>query len=178
MSRIALGLPDKTRSDEDDARGQFDPAQKPPGRPIPTPRDPTKLSEEVMAPLHRLTNRSHSRLLLAAAGGPHAEARRLRPLPGRSVAVGPVGPCCRQAPWVDFGGRRLRLGRANHQRLQNVLGLTSVIGVGSCDHGPQRHSPVVAGQVQRRAAFAPVDRRRAGLFTPFFDGFLEPSRRT
>ena len=131
-----------------------------------------------MAPLHRLTNLPHSRRLLASAGGLHSEAGRLRPAAGRAIALGPIGPRLRQAPRVDRGRRLLRLGWLDDHRLQDILGLAAIGGVGPRDHHPQRHGPVVTGQMQRRAAFAPVDRRGASLFTPFFDGFLEPSIRT
>src|SRR3954453_10836366 len=94
----SLGLPDKTRSDEDDAGGQLDPAEEPAGRAIPPPRDPTELGEEVMAPLHRLPDLADPRLLRATAGGLQAEARRLGPPPGRPIAVSPIGPRRRQAP--------------------------------------------------------------------------------
>src|SRR5262249_52976771 len=151
---------------------------EPPGRPVPPPRDPTELSEEIMAPLHRLTDPAQTRLFLAAAWGSQAEACRLGPSPGRSIAVGPISPRRRHAPRIDLGHRLLRLGRADDQRLQDVLGLAAVGGVGSGDHDSQGHGPVVAGQVQCRAALASVYRRRAGLFTPFFAGFFEPSIRT
>src|SRR5579885_814901 len=42
------------------------------------------------------------------------------------------------------------LGRLNHQRLQDVSGPATVIGVGSRDHDPQRHRPGVAGRVEGR----------------------------
>jgi hypothetical protein len=156
----------------------LDPAEEPTGRPIPTPRDPTELGEAVLAPLHRLTDPPQPRLLLATAGGPQAEARRPGSAPGRSVAVGPIGPRLRQAPWVDRGHRLLRLGWLDDHRLQDILGLAAVGSVGPRDHHPQRQGSVVAGQMQRRAALAPVHRRGAGLFTPCFDGFFEPSMRT
>ena len=131
-----------------------------------------------MAPLHRIADLADPRPLLAPARGPQPEARRPGPLSGRAVAVGPVGLGRRQAPLVHLGRRMLRLRRPDYHRLQDVTGLDAVVGVGPGDDDPQRHRPAVAGQVQRRAALAPIDGRRAGRFAPFFAGFLEPSSRT
>src|SRR4051794_759158 len=103
-SAATLGLPDKTRTDEDDAGRQLDPAEEATGRSVPSPRDAAELSEEVMAPFHRLTDLTDPGFLRATAGGLQAEARRLGPPPGRPVAVGPVGPRRRQTPRIDLGG--------------------------------------------------------------------------
>ncbi len=131
-----------------------------------------------MTPLHGIANLPDPRLLLTPARGTQPEAGRLGPLSGRPVALGPVGLGRRQAPLVHFGHRMVRFRRPDHQRLQDVLSLDAIVGVGARDDDTQGHRPAVTGQMQCRAALAPVDRRRARLFPPFLDGFLEPSRRT
>jgi hypothetical protein len=130
-----------------------------------------------MRPLHGIADLADPRPLLTPARGTQPETRCPGPLAGRSVAVGPVGLGRRQAPPVHFGHRMIWRGRSDHHRLQGVPSLDAIVGIGPRDDHTQGHRPVVAGQVQRRAAFAPVDRRRARLFPPFFAGFLEPSRR-
>src|SRR5512143_775037 len=86
-----LGLPDKTRPEEDHASGQLNPAQEPFSRPIQPTANPTKLSEEIVTPFHGLANLANSGWSLASRGGLQAEAHRLGTLPRGSIAIGPIG---------------------------------------------------------------------------------------
>src|SRR5205814_319904 len=134
--------------------------------------------EEVMAPLHGVADLADPGLLLAAARGVQPEPRRPGPRPARLVAVAAVPDGTGQAALVRDRGRLLGGGGLDHQRLQHLLRLDPVVGVGPGHDHAQGHGPGVTGEMQRRAAFRTVYRRRARFFTPFFDGFLEPSRRT
>lgn len=83
-----LGLPDKTRPEEDYASRQRNPAQEPFSRPIQPAANLTQLREEIVTPFHHLANLAKPGLALAARGGVQAEACRLGPLPGGSIAIG------------------------------------------------------------------------------------------
>jgi len=131
-----------------------------------------------MAPLNRIADLAYPGTLLPPLGGLHPETGFLRPLPSRIVAIRPIRLGRGQTPLVHRGGNWLgRRSRPDDQRLQNVFGLDAVVGVGSGQDEAQRHSPVIASQVQGRAGLGAIYWAGAGLFAPFFDGFLEPSRR-
>jgi hypothetical protein len=112
----ALGLPDKTRPEEDHASCQLSPPQEPFGRPIQPATNPTKLSKEVMTPFHRLANLANPRLPLAPRRGLQAKARGLGTLPGRSIAVGAIGLGRGQTPDLGFRQGDSRRRRWHDQR--------------------------------------------------------------
>jgi len=85
-----LGLPDKTRPEEDHASCQFNPAQEPFSRPIQPAANPTKLSEEMVTPLHGLANLTNPGLSLAPRRGLQAETGGFGTLPGRSIPISPI----------------------------------------------------------------------------------------
>src|SRR5947208_15303244 len=101
-----------------------------------------------MAPLHRLPDPPHPGLTLPAAGGLQAEARRLGPPPGGPIGISPIGPRRRQAPRVDLGGGDLRPERADHQRLQEILDLATVIAVSPRAHHPEWPGPTLGCLIQ------------------------------
>src|SRR5262249_55868857 len=95
-----------------------------------------------------------------------------------AVAIGAIRPGVRQIPRVRPGHRHLGVRWLNNQGLQHRLGLDAVVDVGSADHGAQWHPVSVASYVDSRTTLTTIDGRRPRVLTPFFDGFLEPSRRT
>jgi hypothetical protein len=106
-----LGLPDKTRPEEDHASRSFNPAQEPLSRPIQPAANPTKLSEDIVAPFHGLANRANPGLSLASRGGWQAEARCFGTLPGRSIAVGAIGLGRGETPCIGLHWRGSRCWR-------------------------------------------------------------------
>jgi len=177
-----LELPDKTigvMPDEDHTRGELHPAEKRPGRAVPASRDPTELGKKRMAALDRTANPPDPRRPWPAASGClQAEAGRGRSLLAGAVAIGPVGAGVGQVAPVELGHGHLGGGRLDHQRLQHRLGLDAVVDVGGADDRAQGHAVGVAGYVDGRTTLTAIHGRRPGVFAPFFEGFLEPSRRT
>jgi hypothetical protein len=88
-----------------------------------------------MTSLHGVANLAYTRAPLPALGRLHPEARSLRPLPSRVVAIRPVRLGRGQAPGVyRRGNRLLRLGGPDDQRPQGVWGLQ----IHRCAHFPAR----------------------------------------
>ena len=172
-----LGLPDKTRTDEDDARSHLDPGEVATGGTVKAAEDTTELRKEVVAALHRIADLAYPLAVFTSLGCLHAEARPLRPRLGRLVAVGPIGLRPWQGPRVGLLDRDVRQGGLPHHRLEHRLRLTPIVGVGLGDDHAQGHGACVARYVQSCPTLGAINWRRPCLFTPFFDGFLEPSRR-
>lgn len=130
-----------------------------------------------MAAFHRIANLAHTRLLLPSAWRVESKACVVRSLSTGRIAIGTIGDGSWQASNIDdFDGDFSGWWR-NDQGLQNLLGLYSIVGVRSGDHHSQGHALGIARQVDRRAGLGAVYRTGTRLFTPFFDGFLEPSMR-
>src|SRR5262249_10433616 len=115
---------------------------------------------------------------LATLGGFHPEARYVGAALSRPIAIGPIRPRPRQITRVHGTHRHLGRRWLDDQRLQDGLGLHAIIGVGSADDSPQRQTVSVARYMDGSTRLTAIHRRWPGAFTPFFDGFLEPSRRT
>src|SRR5512135_2421496 len=144
---ITLGLPDKTRAEENEASGQLNPTQEALGRSIQPATNPAKLSKEIVAAFHGLANPANPRLSLAPRRGLQPEAHCLGPLSGGSIAIGAISlgrgemPCI---PLRRYGGR---CWWENYQGRQEFLGVVTVIGVGRGYDHPQRHGPAITGQL-------------------------------
>jgi len=177
-----LELPDKTIGivpDENYTRGELDPAEIPFRGTIQPPRDPSELGQKRMAALYRTANPTDSRLPSPTTLRRfHPEARRRRPFLARAIAIRSIRPRVRQIATVRledgyFGRRGL-----DNQRLQYGLGFDAVVDVRSANDRSQWHAVGIARYVDGRTRLTAIHRRRPRVFTPFFDGFLEPSRRT
>ena len=116
--------------------------------------------------------------LAALAGRPQPEPGGRDPVAGGAVLVRPVRVDRRPGPVVGFGRRPVGGRRPDHPGVQDRAGLDPVVGVRPGHDRAEGHRPAVAGEVDGRAALAPVHRRRAGPGPPFFAGFLDPSSRT
>jgi hypothetical protein len=177
-----LELPDKTIGvvpDEDHTSGELNPAQITLDSAIEPASNPPELGQKRMATLHRTTNPTYPSLpRLATLGGFHSQAGCVNAGLGRPIAIRPVRPRPRQVPHVRGTDGRLGRRRLDDQRLQHRLGLHAILGIGSGKDGPQRHPVSVARYVDGNTGLTAIHRRWPGVFTPFFDGFLEPSRRT
>src|SRR5215468_8191562 len=108
--QTSLGLPDKTRTDEDDASSHLDPGEVATGGTVKAAEDTTELRKEVVAALHRIADLAHPLAVFTSLGCLHAEARPLRPRLGRLVAVGPIGLRPWQGPRVGLLDRDVRQG--------------------------------------------------------------------
>src|SRR5512144_1001988 len=175
---FCLGLPDKTRPQEDHASRQLNPTQEPLSRPIQAPANPPKLSEEIVTALYGLANSTNARLPLTPRRRLQAEAGRRGPFPGRLIAVGPIGLGGGETPWIGLPGGGRRCWRWHDQRGEQPLGMATVVGIGRGHDHPQRHGPTITGELHGGTRFTAIHRGGTGLLAPFFAGFLEPSRRT
>lgn len=179
---MTLELPDKTIGlvpDKDHGGGELDPAEVAFGTAVQPPHDPPELGQERMAALHRTTNPPDTGLpRLAPLGRLHPEAARVGPRLTGAIAVGPVRPRPRQVARVGPGHRHFGGGRPDDQGFQDRLGLGTVVDVSRRDYRPQRQAVGVARYVDRSTTLTTIDGRRPRVGAPFFDGFLEPSRRT
>ena len=164
---------------EDHTRGQLDPTEIVPSGAVEATRDPPELGKERMAALHGATNPTDPRLTgLAPFGRLHPKACGRRSFLARAIAVRSVGPRPRQVTGIGVLDQRVRRGWPNHQRPQDSLGLRAVVDVSCSDHGPQRQAIGVTRYMDGRTTLTAIHRRWPGVGAPFFDGFLEPSRRT
>ena len=177
MPTRCLGLPDKTRAEEDEASGQLNPAEKSLGGAIQPAADATELGEEVVAAFHRLPDPADARSALTPRRGLQAKAGGRGARPAGAVAIGAIGLSRRQAADIEFLQGSGRSRRRHDQRGEQRLGVATVVGIGRGHDRSQGHGPTVTGKLQGRPAFGPVHRGRSGLFAPFFAGFLEPSSR-
>ena len=179
---LRFELPDKTIGivpEEDHTRGELDPAEILSRGPIQPPRDPPELGKEGMAALHRTANPTDARRPSSAPLGRfYPKARRGRPFLAGAVAIRSVRPRGGQIPGVRLGDRHFGRRWLDNQRLQHRLGFDTVVDVSSADDRPQRHAVGVARYVDGRTGLTAIHGRRPRVFSPFLDGFLEPSRRT
>ena len=165
--------------DEDHTGCQLNPAQVALDRTIKPASNPPELGHKRMATLYRTANPTHPWLpRLATLRRFHPEACGVGPTLRRSIAIRPVCPRTRQIARVRASNRRLGRRRFDNQRLQHRLGLYTIIRISARNDGPQRHAVGVARYVDGSTGLTAIHWRWPAVFTPFFDGFLEPSRRT
>ena len=112
--------------------GAIEPAEHPP-----------ELREEVMATLDRIANLAHPWLGFATLGGLQAKSCPPCPFLRRAIALGPISLRTWQAAEIAARDTRLCRRRVEHQRVQHVLGLTAIVGIGSSHYDSQRHGPRV-----------------------------------
>src|SRR5205807_10077549 len=105
----------------------------------------SELCEEVMAAFDGIANLPDPRLGLAALGRLQPKACPPCPFLRRTIAVSPVGLRPWQVAEIKARDESLCRGRVHHKGLQHVLGLTTIVGIGSSDHDPQRHGTRVTG---------------------------------
>src|ERR1035437_1959588 len=175
---IALELPEKTCSDEDDARGQFHPSEVTPVASVEPSDDAAELRQERMPTLHSIANDPDARLGLSSARGSHAEALVLGPLPSGAVAVGPIGLDRRHVARVGMAYQTFGQRRPDYQCLEHIGRLLPVIGRRPGHGGAKRHSMLVGRQVNGRPALGSVHRRWTSSRPPFGALCLEPSNST
>lgn len=128
------------------------PAEVALGGAVQAPSDTAELTEEVVAALDRTAHAPQP--ALPSRRGSKPEACAMSTLAGGAVPVGTISLRGRPGSRVTHSthsGRLLGLGRAHDQRLEQPLGLASVVLMGATNHRTQRHGTRVTGQVQRRA---------------------------
>ncbi len=131
-----------------------------------------------MATLYCTTNPTHARRPhLATLGCLHPEVRCIRTLLTGPVAIAAIASRTRQIAGVRLSYGHLGGWRLDYQRCPYGLRFDAVVDVGSANDGSQRHAVGVTGYVDGSTTLTAIHRRRPGVFTPFCDGFLEPSRR-
>jgi hypothetical protein len=164
--------------DEDDTGGELYPTKILLRATVEPSRDATEVGKKRMTAFDRTTNPADSRRpWFAASRGLHAEARSGRSILAGTVAIRPIGASVREVSSVRLRDRNLGRRWLDDQGLQHVLGLDAVVDVGGTDHCPQGHAVGVAGYMDGRTTLTTIDGGRPCVFAPFFDGFLEPSRR-
>src|SRR4029077_9761257 len=96
-----LELTDKTSSNKNNARGQFNPAEVSPITAVEPPDHPPELAEPRMAALHSTTNSSDSRhARLSAFRSAHAKSGSAAALGSRGVAICSIGLGAGKVKWV------------------------------------------------------------------------------
>ncbi|MEK9164256.1 MAG: hypothetical protein AAB342_02760 [Chloroflexota bacterium] len=108
------GLCDKTRAEQDDAGGHFNPPQVLAGSTVKAAGYPPELGKEVVAPLDRIADLANTGTCFPAFGCLQAKAGTPGAFVCRPIAVGAVRLGARQAAIIHRGPCALGSGRAEH----------------------------------------------------------------